>query len=520
MVNPNRQEQQAHATDCPPPFSSRIQPRGLVPDILALLALLEGESFRLLKSGHLPKRLVDGFHAHKTTWTLGEEESSSVRRLLDFSLERALEMGLTRSVQSQLQTTSAIDAWLAKPQHLIVQELLQSWSNSRSWDELYRLPNIKVDSTGLRSSPRAARAFFIERLKELEPGQWVDLQAWLLTLREEHGQFYRPLLDQRGWRLKPIQPEQDLLLIGEGDWYEIEGRLLLSMLVEPAFWLGLTAIGLSSDGSFESFQLTPLGAVALGLLEPGLLEDSSSPRFLSVQSNFEILVPRELDLEARYQVERFAERISSEEMLAFRFTRTSVLQGVDAGHSIEALIECLARFSQHPVPQNVLYSLRNWTQLHGQLQLRPALLLEGTAPEHLLPLLHDPGLQEFLPQSLSSTVSEVDAPDLDAFLSKLRQKGFWPRVAPSLERGMHPETLDLNDEEAYFLALGLLLLRERASSFQISAQDPSLQKALKKMSQLASGRPFQAAERDSQRVARQHSRLEKREENVLDSFEK
>jgi hypothetical protein len=493
-----------------PPFRSQWLRQGLTSDLATLLAMLQKEPFYLLKSGKLPKRLLDLAAARLECVPVGGDLS----RYLDFVLDTSLELGLLRTSQRQLHVTERVESWLGRPLVHPLRECYELWLESTHWDELYRLPGIKVESTGLRTAPKQARRFVIEALAQLPPGQWVGLQDLLERLREQAPFFYRPLRDERNWRVRPEGPGAAELLLGEGGWYEIEGRLVAAIVAEPAHWLGMTALGFGEDGTLQSVQLTRLGAVLVGALDEHELHAAPPLEEVHLQPNFEILVPQEVDLAVRYHIERFAERLGTDRVLTYRLTRATVLAALTAGESMDGFIAFLQQHSSKELPQNVLYSLRSWSSLFGQLSVRPAVLLEAREPERLEELLHDEALGALLRGRLGQRFCEVEPEQLEALLGRLQEAGHLPRLDESLQSAEHG-SVSVDDQEAYCLVLGLLFLREQAVLHRMSPRDQSIESLLSKLGRINDGEVLEQAAEDFQRIQKERTRRHKQAQSII-----
>jgi XPB/Ssl2-like helicase family protein len=494
-----------------PPFRSQWLRQGLVPDLTALLSLLGKEELTLLKSGKLPKRLAETLVPRLEHVPVAGDPG----RYLDFLLDAALELGLLRTNQRRLLVTERVESWLAQPLLTVLRELYELWLDSTHWDELYRLPGIRVESTGLRSSPQGTRRFVLQVLGSLPVGQWTSLGALLEHLRAAHPFFYRPLRDERNWKLRAEGPGAAELLLGEGSWYEVEGRLVASIVAEPAHWLGMTAVGIDERGALCSLQLTRLGGVLLGGLEESELHLSQPPDEIHVQPNFEVLVPDEVDLAIRYHVERFAERVSTDKVLTFRLTRGSVLEALSSGESVEQFLDFLQRHSRKELPQNVAYSLRSWGKLYGQVELRPAVLLEARTPELLEELRQHARLGPRLGKALSETLCELPAGGLEEVLEALGEAGHLPRLDEAL-RGPGQGSVAVDDQEAYCLILGLLFLREGAVLHRMSPKDQSIESLLQKLSRINDGEIFEQASQDFERIQKERARRQRQAQSIIE----
>jgi hypothetical protein len=494
-----------------PPFRSQWLLQGPVPDLAALLSLLAKEELSLLKTGRLPKRLAETLTPRFECVPVGGDPS----RYLDFLLDAALELGLVRTNQRRLMVTERVESWLARPVLELLRELYELWLESTHWDELYRLPGVRIESTGLRSSPQAARSFVVEALGSLPVGQWIDLPELLETLRSAHPFFYRPLRDERNWRLRAEGPGAAELLLGEGGWYEVEGRLVAAIVAEPAHWLGITAVGFDQRGTLGSMQLTRLGAVLLGSLDEAELHQVRPAAEIHVQPNFEVLVPGDVDLSIRYHVERFAERLSSDRVLTYRLTRASVLEALAAGESVQEFLDFLQRHCPKELPQNVAYTLRSWDRLYGQVELRPAVLLEARTPQLLEELRRDERLGRRLGKELSPSVCELPHDGLDAVLEGLKEAGHLPRLDEALQRPRQG-SVAVDDQEAYCLILGLLFLREGAVLHRMSPKDQSIEALLQKLARINDGEVFEQASQDFERIQKERARRQRQAQSIIE----
>ena len=52
------------------------------------------------------------------------------------------------------------------------------------------------------------------------------------------------------------------------------------------------------------------------------------------------------------------------------------MRGLEAGRNIEQIIKILEEHSQKELPQNVLYTLRDWTKLYKEVTISQVLLLD------------------------------------------------------------------------------------------------------------------------------------------------
>ncbi len=508
-----QQPQKVDGLKCPPnrcpPFNSTFLPKGPLPDVAALLALVEQVRPTLLKSGRLPKKFL-----HRAAERMECEPLwKGWKRYLDFLVTICLEFGLLRIFRRQLMVTSKAESWLARPWPDLMTEIFRWWKESSAWDELYRMAGIRIDSTGLRNSPASARSFVLERLGRLPPNDWVRLLDFVREIQDAERLFYRPLGDERNWRLAALEEAAPLLHLGEGNWWEVEGRLVVTIIVDAAYWLGLTAVGYTQSGEIGSILLTPVGAALLGVADEFPRENHLSCRQIHVQSNFDLLVPSNADLAIRFQVAKFAAWKKTDQFLTFHLTRQSVVSALAKGDSIDQFIVFLERHSRRPLPQNVSYTLQNWATLYGQITLRPAILLETSSTDISEEMPVENSLA-FPANRLGEKHFEVEAGAVEGLLAKLEAMGYLPKIDPSLSR-KPSEALLANEEELYFLLLGLAVLSDHAPSYGLSPKDPALESLSRKLAQLGPHQILDRVAEDYQSMKKDRARLLRRAAEII-----
>jgi len=135
---------------------------------------------------------------------------------------------------------------------------------------------------------------------------------------------------------------------------------LLVWIKKRLFPLGLVDVGLHG-GRVAALRLSRLGAE---LLDAELATKVGGTRCtVIVQPDFEVLVfPGDDEHEVLHLFDRFAARIKSDHVYHFRLDRESVRAGVEDGLGGSQIVQELSDRARAPIPQNVLYSLEDWTR--------------------------------------------------------------------------------------------------------------------------------------------------------------
>lgn len=135
---------------------------------------------------------------------------------------------------------------------------------------------------------------------------------------------------------------------------------LLIWIKKRLFPLGLVDVGMQG-GRVTALRLSRLGAELLDAEPASKVGGTRST--LIVQPDFEILVfPGDDVHEVLHLFDRFAVRTKSDHVFQFLMDRASIEAGLGDGLSGAQIVQELNDRARVPLPQNVLYSLEDWTQ--------------------------------------------------------------------------------------------------------------------------------------------------------------
>jgi hypothetical protein len=147
-----------------------------------------------------------------------------------------------------------------------------------------------------------------------------------------------------------------------------------------------------------------------------------------VQPNFEVLALW-LDAPTLYRLARFAELRRADRVAAFEITRASVQTALDTGATIEELISLLQERSRTGLPQNVEFTLRDWSRGLRRATLEQVYLLEVESPEVLDSILALVRHSRRVARRLSPTAAVLEAgTQPDSFITALRKDGIFAQL--------------------------------------------------------------------------------------------
>lgn len=402
----------ARIEDVPEPDSIIEAGVDLFIDLERFSLQVEQSPIRLTRAGSFPKRLAEQCRQEMLLERLGAHlEGDSVTSVLRV----ALRLGIIENFAGELRVNSeSLAAWRKLEFRRKVEVLLQRFLE---------------ESAGERWSfhQEALRGILMESLRATPGNGWCSLEAlidqcvgtYLLELEEREVASALRLRREEDFAQKRLQSPFHRL--GTDLAYWIVNRLLC---------LGMCEIG-QIGGSLSAFRLTPLGHDQMG--HPC---ESGECRIL-VNPDFEIMLfTGGVDgMCLELQLARFSERLSAERVRRFRATPESMRFGIRSGLTVDEVRKVLEDASDHPLPETVAVSIRDWGRDMDWVQARPAIIFSGLRPDRcksLRELLNEEkvkhvelGRGEILIPG--TTLQSADGTN-PGFIDRLRKEGWLVRI--------------------------------------------------------------------------------------------
>lgn len=254
----------------------------------------------------------------------------------------------------------------------------------------------------------------------------------------------RDLFDYLQERVVALDPDFStilsfLCLVPQGEWAVVNRMLeelepvgmshawqALPVRLERFFFGHLGAAGVVATGQFNgelACRLTPLGRF---LLCSGPAPDYHWDRTFFVEPNFELLVPRDISLDILWSIEQVADLAKHDQVMVYTVSKSSVYRAMQDGYDAESLIEFLSGHSNNPVPQNVVFSIRDWCSRFGHMWIETAVLLRCKSEDLAREVQSTTAFREFVLGSLTPCDLVVDRRRVEEFLNLLQEYGFMP----------------------------------------------------------------------------------------------
>jgi hypothetical protein len=402
LANLRRADNRPQATvgleECAAPCAVRPADPIFLWDLAALASAAHQLDIELTRSGSLPKRAAQrlvptlvGERAHRR-----ETEALGYVELLK---QEAHELGLVAARPSsakqraRLTPGAKLDSWARHDLVMQARRLIRRWPTDRWWADL---PGAQYREwhTFYLEIPLAREAV-LKLLKRCQPGVWYSVTSFLATVQGDDPYTLRP--QQRFAGESGFKLAEDL----RAQWRYTDGEIIIGMLRSTLYELGLLALGYereSAPGSDESvnpdaFMLTDFGAEVL--TSESSASQQPSPRALVIQPNFQVVL-MEPHTQALYWLVRYAALERVGRVSRFTLTREALRRGLGQAGEIEEVIRFLETHSQKALPQNVIYTLRDWARQRQEEEIAaPVRLLEVSDEELARELVTSPKLRAF-----------------------------------------------------------------------------------------------------------------------------
>ena len=246
------------------------------------------------------------------------------------------------------------------------------------------------------------REHLLESLRTLQVGKFYAVEAapfaarnaYLARLEEDH---VRDAFQNR-YQYAPTSVMRDANGLSQALFHWMRDRLYL---------LGMVDLGVIDEVP-AAMRLTPLGARALGRSLPADLAVAGRP--LMVNPDFEVLLfPEEGDTyDLITRLDRFAERQSSDSVYRYRVTAQSIEKAVAEGVEVAEILRVLSENARGSIPQNVVYSVKEWAAKVRFVSARRVTVLRGRNREIMDRVLRTLSQLDITSERLSPTAIMVE----------------------------------------------------------------------------------------------------------------
>ncbi len=380
----------------------------LVIDLSKLLQILYIEPLELTKKGHVYKKTKERLHDQ---FVLSFYQSFFEESFFDQLVRLAEKIDLVEQKDNALR---------------IKEKKVQYWEEKSVIERVKIIYLLFLKEHGRRHysfHQKYLRDLFVEEIRKLEEGKWVSIHScvqkaisrFLLSLNEHHIDLV--------YKGKANHDSHDEVILVS---LERLRRDLYFWIIHRLALCGLVDLGYK-DGHLQALSISSLGAVVLA----GQSENREEERHLLVNPDFEVLLMpgKKRYAESSIYLSHFAERVGSERVKRYKLTRRSIKRAVLSGLAIDDIISFLSMYSKEEVPDNVSYTIREWSEGVELIHRRQAVLLKSQTEDGMNRLVevleeHNVTHERVTPTVLFLTGSNAEKNFLK-YKERLREEGLY-----------------------------------------------------------------------------------------------
>lgn len=416
--------------DSGPPAMVRAADLTIVEDAFAALSEIQRSPTEALDARFLPLAALQRLNRRLLLPEPGswqhERETQRVGLLLH--LLRALNL-FTAGRDGQLRLVyPRVRRWLQAPRDRRLLSLQRAWRQDPVWNELWRVPDLRIEPTGWRNDARRTRERVLHWLGQVPMGEWVTISSFVRAVKTVDPDFQRPDGDYDSWYIK--QAKTGEFLRGWENWERVEGALISYLLRGPLAWLAVVDLGYHSQGETRAFafRLTPWGARFLG--RPATLPTPPPRAPMHITRDGTVEVPMGADDWERLHLERLTVPLDEPAGPTTRYAldKDRLIALIMDGTDPERILRFLRSATDGALPAQVETQLRSWATGWGRITLRRCLVLETDDPALLRDLQHQPHLRHFFERQLNNRTVTVADENLAGLVETLRRAGYLPRL--------------------------------------------------------------------------------------------
>lgn len=408
-------------------------------DLAMMINTLYQQTIEPTQAGRVPKRI-----ANKVRTTLRgkvrpdyNDDDDYIEMLLDV-LEYYQIVQLThptfQDIKPAYEVTPTIEQWAKKTLLEQTVHLLAYWLENFQWIDVYGVNYTSWTSYSWDFA--GGRKALLKHLRNCTPGRWYTIDSLLQEIWKDDAFAYRPGPSYKGAKKQVKDYDTHV------KWERCEGEVYRGILSSTLYEFGMVDVGYADANALSSkkainpdyFTLTELGGKILELVSTQgksyvAEEQDTTTRGLVVQPNFELLLLQP-DTPTLYALLPFAQAKQLGLVSTLTLTKASVTRGLNAGKNIEQILQTLQERSQNDIPQNVDYTLRDWTKTYKSVKLSQVLLFEVSSEDagkllSVIPSLENMGVRQVAPCIFTAS-GDVN---LQALRKELEKVGVFVRIS-------------------------------------------------------------------------------------------
>jgi len=358
----------------------------LISDISHFISFVNHNKIRLTLSGRIYKTAVKKIRGNFILNKKKQIEDLDIfEYIYSFCLGNRM---IQRKGDRNLSLTVKGKAWDHQPLERKLFRLISSAGEEwEQGEDPFHLPYLKK--------------LFMKHMQDIDVNAWYDVMYLPFKCRNQ----YLASLDKENIRDAFQNRYQYTQSTGMRDIVQLSHSLFM-WIRNRFFLMGLVDLG-SSEGKTTAIRMNMLGAKGFGVSPPPSAEGTQNP--LIINPDFEVILFQEGDsYDLITQIDKFAKRIKSDNTYHFKITKSSVEKAVAKGMSSSQILTVLSENSRVGIPQNVIYSIKEWAGKVKFVSLQQATLLRGRNREVVDRIFQAGIVKSTIVERLSPTVLVIN----------------------------------------------------------------------------------------------------------------
>jgi len=284
------------------------------------------------------------------------------------------------------------------------------------------------------------------------------IEQWVKLADSDRKRFlYRGLVYRKKYKSVLAQFAKLLSVLPYGQLFDIKSLYLLCGLVTDVdadsvesfskmpldcypvllfYHLGIIELASNDIHCYCAWKITEKGAQ---FIQDDVAEQESYQHVDSiiVQPNFDLLISRTAEFELLWKIYRIADLIQCDQMLRFQITKESIYRGLSTGIDKDSIIPLFENNCKESISQNVMYSLKEWSEDYGAVYFMDIFLLRCKNKYIADQLKMHPKTKDYIKGNFSDTDLFVCKGDYEEMMEELKIQGFMPLegiIVPDEER--------------------------------------------------------------------------------------
>ena len=419
------------------PLAIRAGESIAVYDIATLVNAIYQQTIEPTQAGRVPKRIATKIRTTlrgqpRINYEDGDDYIEILLNAMEYLNITKLTNPSFQESKPAYEITPAVEQWAQKSLVEQTHVLLSYWLDNFAWRDVY---GVNYSSWSTYSwDVSGGRKALIKHLYNYTPGRWYSIDALLHEIWREDAFAYRSSTSLYGRSAKVVKDAHT-----REKWDRCEGEVYRGILSSTLHEMGFIDIGYKHPDALSSnipinpdyFLVTELGrnVLELGSLHAENQEEHITPHGLVIQPNFELLLLQP-DLTTLYALLPFTQANQLGLVSRLTLTKASVLRGLQAGKNVEQILHTLQEHSQKELPQNVEYTLRDWTKTFKSANISQVLLFEVSSEDAGRILEVIPSLQELSVRQLAPCIFAVSGSvNLQTVRKELEKTGVFIHIS-------------------------------------------------------------------------------------------